>query len=144
MSYSFLKSGGKHWNYFTYLKMLPLFYPNKKEYQYKYQYNLETMACDLPIVLKFLLGTYWTNTGLYYTAINSIKLMHNNFFLVQFPGNRNFHQFLMFFVIMKIMACVIFIFAHVNTNYGGIWRQKKFHFGLQDPRKVYAEAILHL
>ena len=144
MSYSFLKSGETHWNYFTYLKMLPLFYPNKKEYQYKYQYNLETMICDLPIVLKFLLGIFWTIAVLYYTTSTSIILMHNNFFLVQVLGNRNFHQFLMFFVIMKIITCVILIFAHVNTNYGGIWRQRKFRFGLEDLRRVYTEAILHL
>ena len=45
---------------------------------------------------------------------------------------------MIFFVIMKINACLIFIFAHSNTNYNGNWRQGKFHFGLEPG------AILHL
>ena len=45
-------------NYYKYLKMLNLFYPNKKVNCLKHQYNLETMTSYLPIVLKFPPGTF--------------------------------------------------------------------------------------
>ena len=45
-------------NYYKYLKMLNLFYPNKKVNCLKHQYKLETMTSYLPIVIKFPPATF--------------------------------------------------------------------------------------